>query len=286
MKILKGQTALLSGASRGLGVYMARSLARKGMNLALAARSAEGLERVRKEIEGMGVRAIAVPTDVAERGALERLVAKTTDVFGDIDVLVNNAGIELAGAYESLSLEEIEHMIKVNLTSAMLLTRLVLPGMRERNRGHIVNISSMAGVLPVPFDAGYSATKHGLVGLTRSLRLTAKLTGSAVSSSVICPGYMDDAGMYERSKQRYKALAPRVAGSLHAERAGEAVVEAIERDLPDLMVAPGAPRLFIALAGVAPRLFEWVGQRLGAFEAERAVAEGRDAERAGSKGAA
>ena len=80
MKILKGQTALLSGASRGLGVYMARSLAKKGMNLTLAARSAQGLEGVRKEIEGMGVRAIAVPTDVAERGALERLVERVREL--------------------------------------------------------------------------------------------------------------------------------------------------------------------------------------------------------------
>jgi short-subunit dehydrogenase len=284
VKILKGQTALLTGASRGLGLYMARALAHRGMNLVLAARSAEGLERVRKEIEAIGVRAIAVPTDVADRGALERLVEQATETFGAIDVLVNNAGIELPCAYEDLSLEEIERVIEVNLTGAMLLTRLVLPGMRERNRGHIVNISSLTGVLPVPFDAGYSTTKHGLVGFTRSLRLTAQCTGSAVSASVICPGYMDDAGMHEDNKRRYDVKAPRIAGSLAAERAGEAVIEAIERDLPDLMLAPGAPRLFIALAALAPRLFEWIAPRLGAFESETAIAERRAAERSESEG--
>lgn len=284
MKIVKGQTALLTGASRGLGVYMAGALAEKGMNLVLAARSAEALERVRKEMEGKGVQALAVPTDVADRSALERLVEQATAAFGSLDVLVNNAGIEFDCAYDRLSLDEIEQMIHVNLTSAMLLTRLVLPGMHERNEGHIVNISSMAGVLPTPFGEPYAASKYGLVGFTYALRLSEQHNGSAVSASVVCPGFMDDAGMYEDSKQQYGLTAPPIVGSLGAAHAAKAVVQAIERDLADVMVTPGLPRLFRAWSAVTPRIFERTAQRLGAYEQNRALAARRTAERAEGQG--
>ncbi len=107
MKIVKGQTALITGASRGLGVYMARALAAKGLNLVLAARSVGLLEEVRKEIEAIAVKAIAVPTDVASRSSLEHLVNRSVMEFGQIDVLVNNAGIEFTVAYYALALDEI-----------------------------------------------------------------------------------------------------------------------------------------------------------------------------------
>ena len=252
MKIVKGQTALITGASKGLGVYIARALAAKGMNLVLAARSVGLLEEVRNEIEAAAVKAIAVSTDVASCSSLEDLVNRSVMEFGHIDVLVNNAGIEFTVAYDALALDEIKQMIQVNLAAPMYLTRLVLPAMLARNSGYIVNISSGAGLLPTPYTEPYAATKFGLVGFTRSLRLTVQEMGSAVSASVICPGFMDDAGMYEHMKNQSGQKVPWIIGSLPAQKVANAVVRAIETDVPDIIVMPGAPRVLMALNAFAP----------------------------------
>ena len=280
MKIVKGQTALITGASKGLGVYMARALAAKGMNLVLAARSVGLLEEVRKEIEGIAVKAIAVPTDVASRTSLEHLVNRSVMEFGQIDVLVNNAGIEFTVAYDALALDDIEQMIRVNLAAPMFLTRLVLPAMLARNSGYIVNISSGAGLLPTPYSEPYAATKFGLVGFTRSLRLTVQEMGSAVSASVICPGFMDDAGMYEDMKEQSGEKVPWIIGSLPAQKVADAVVRAIETDVPDIIVMPGAPRGLMALNAFAPRFLEKMAKKLRLFSIYRAVAENRARDRA------
>ena len=279
MHIVKGQTALITGASKGLGVYIARSLAAKGMQLVLAARSGEALEAVRKEIETMGVKAVAVPIDVGDRQALEQLVEKAVDEFGTIDVLVNNAGIEYTTPYDALSPDEIEQMIRVNLTAPMLLTRLVLPDMMARNAGHIVNMASAAGVMPTSFTEPYSATKYGLVGFTRSLRLTAQERGSAVSASAICPGFLDDAGMYENMKQQYGVKAPWFIGSQSAQKAADAVIRAIENDLPEVVVMPGTPRVLMGLNALVPRFMEKVVVKFGFCSVFRDMAEYRSQER-------
>ncbi len=275
MKIIKGQTALITGASKGIGVYIARALALKGMDLVLAARSASELELVRRDVEALGVTAIAVPTDVSDQKALDSLVDRAVHEFGSIDVLMNNAGIERVATYDRLSLEDIEHMIRVNLHAPMALTRMILPDMLARNRGHIVNMSSAAGVLPTSYNEPYSATKFGLVGFTRSLRLTLQETGSAVSASVICPGFLDDAGLYENMKQAHGVRVPWFLGSMKAEKAADAVVRAIENDLPDVLVMPGAPRMLMSLSAWFPRLAETITVKMGVCRVFRGTAEQR-----------
>jgi 3-oxoacyl-[acyl-carrier protein] reductase len=141
MRHLTGRTAIITGGSRGLGPHIARALAREGMNLVLAARSEGALETRAAELRKEGVRAIGVPTDVSSQKALEALASVAAAEFETLDVLVNNAGVMTAYPYEKLAIEDIERVIRVNLTSAMILTRLVLPGMLERRRGHIVNLS-------------------------------------------------------------------------------------------------------------------------------------------------
>jgi NADP-dependent 3-hydroxy acid dehydrogenase YdfG len=162
MKDLAKRTAIITGASRGLGAYVARAFAAEEMNMVLAARSKDGLERVAEELRRSGVEAVTVPTDVTDRKALEALVAAADAEFGGADVLVNNAGALTVFPYDRIGIEDIELAVRLNLTSAMILTRLVLPGMVERGRGHIVNMSSLAGIWGPPFDAPYGATKAGL----------------------------------------------------------------------------------------------------------------------------
>jgi short-subunit dehydrogenase len=280
MQIIAGETAVITGASRGLGVYMARRLAAKGVNLVLAARSTDSLEEVSADIRTRGVEVIAVPTDVSVRAELEYLVYRATEEFGSIDLLVKNAGIECTSRYELLTLDEIEQALEVNLTAPMILTRLVLPAMLARDQGHIVNIASIAGVLVPAYAEAYAATKSGLISFTRSLRLSAKDRRSSVSASVVCPGFMEGAGMYERNKHKYGIKAPRLlGGSLRGEKAADAVVRAVEQDLPEVMVQRGTPRFSMAVSAMFPRLSEKIATAFGLCRGFKKIAERRAEER-------
>src|SRR5687767_12236694 len=145
MRKLRGSTALITGASAGIGMHVARALAAQGMNLALAARSVDKLEDLAAELTKTGVKAIAVETDVTVHESLRSVVAQTIDEFGKIDVLVNNAGIETYREFHELEIDEILRTIDTNLTATLVLTRFVIPHMLRAKRGHIVNMSSTAG---------------------------------------------------------------------------------------------------------------------------------------------
>lgn len=271
MRDLASRTAVLTGASRGIGPYIARALVKERMNLVLAARSAAELESVAAEARAGGVRAIAIPTNVADRAALEALVAGANHEFGAIDVLVNNAGIVRPSAYHKLQAEDIERMIRVNLTAPMLLSWMVLPGMLKRRRGHIVNMSSLAGKAGPPYDEPYAATKAGLIGFTESLR--AEYRGTGVSASVICPGFVEGAGMYQHLGEGRGLVAPRLLGTVSPEAVARAVVRAIKRDAPEVLVNPGPTRLLMTLAELSPSLREWVMRRFGVVDLFRRAAE-------------
>ncbi len=277
MKDLRGRTAILTGASKGLGVYVARALAKEGTNLVLAARSVSALEEVRKAVERLGVRAIAVPTDVGDRSALESLVERSRSEFGAIDILVNNAGIELTLAYHKLKPEEIEEIVRVNLIAPMHLTWLVLPGMLERGKGHIVNMSSLAGKAGPAYEEPYGATKAGLIGFTQSLRGTYRRHG--VSASVVCPGFVEE-GMYAQTKQEFGVEAPRRLGVSKPEAVARGVIRAIKKDLPEVIVNPGPIRLLLAATAISPSLGEWILERTGADAVFHKVAELRESQRA------
>jgi len=263
MKDLTQHTAVITGASRGIGPYVARALAAEKMNLVLAARSAEGLDRVAGELRESGVEAIAVPTDVTDRKALEVLVAAAIEGFGAIDVLVNNAGALTVFPYDRIGIEDVERTLRLNLISAMILTRLVLPGMVERGRGHIVNMSSIAGIWAPPFDAVYGATKAGLIGFTRSLRQ--EYRGSGISASVICPGYVEQAGLYHDAQQATGATASALAGRTTPRAVARAVVKAIKSDRPQIMVNSPPLRPLAVLTALSPRLGDWLVRSANGF---------------------
>ena len=185
MKDLRNANAIVTGASRGLGVHIARALASSGVNVAVAARSAQQLEAVRAELVSLGVKAVGIRADVTVAAERQELVDRATAELGPIDILVNNAGTEQCSRYTDLDPTQIEAMVNLNLTAPLLLIRAVLPGMLDRGKGHIVNLSSGAGKVAQPFDAVYSATKFGLVGATHALR--AEYLGSPVGFSVVCP---------------------------------------------------------------------------------------------------
>lgn len=256
MRELMGRTAVVTGASGGIGVFVAKALASEGMNLVLTARSQQALEEVAKDIRQMGVKALAVPCDVAVNADRERLVSQAQSEFGRIDVLVNNAGIETYCPFEELPIEQIHKTIDVNLTSAMVLARLVLPGMLAAGSGHIVNMSSTAGKHGPAYGAAYGASKAGLISLTETLR--SEFKGRGVSASVICPGFTNDGGIYERMKDATGKGTPLQMGATSAEIVASAVVSAIQKDRAEVLVNWPPMRPVFVLAELWPKLGEWI----------------------------
>ncbi len=273
MRRLQGRNGIITGASRGLGVYIARALAARGVNLMLVARSAGDLERVRSGIESLGVRCVCVAADVGDLAALGLLVSRAEAELGPVDLLINNAGIERSSDYHSLKLDEIQRALAVNLQAPMLLSRLVLPGMLERRRGHIVNVASLAGLAGIAFNEAYGATKHGLVGFTRSLRLSLQARGTPVSASAVCPGYTRTSGMYQQHVQNGGVPAPFLLGAGRPEAVAAAVVRAIRRDLPEVIVNPMPVRPLLLLWNLFPRFAEWLQHKLGLTVMGRLVAD-------------
>jgi short-subunit dehydrogenase len=273
MQIRRGDVALITGASRGIGRHIALALARRGMDLVLAARSQDGLDAVAEQVRSAtGATVWTLRVDLGDRGEAAGLAARAEAAAGHVDVLVNNAGLESIIRPDEASLEDLGTMTDVNLLAPMVLTRTVLPGMIERGRGHVVNVASMAGVVAVAYQEPYNATKFGLVGYTRALRLSAQDQGWGISASVICPGFMAGEGMYESMTKDYGVIAPKTMRSLPVELVGDAVVKAVEKDLPDVLLMPGVPRV-MAVANIAiPRLFERLGHRLDLSALFRSVA--------------
>ena len=179
-----GPVAIVTGASAGIGAATARELARLGSTVVLAARRPEELEAQAAALRNQGWDAIAIPADISNVAQVQRLVERTQDTFGKVDVLVNNAGIGWTKLLVNSSAEDIINLVNINLTGAILMTRAVLPGMLERNHGAIINVSSVCGRVAV--EPLYSATKYGIRGFSLSLRR--QLSGSNVSVSLVSPG--------------------------------------------------------------------------------------------------
>ena len=270
---LHGAHVLLTGGSRGIGPFMARGLLARGTNLTLTARSEEDLAAVR---EALGPERVAIaPGDVSVEADREKMVGVAEESFGPIDVLVNNAGIESVLPFSEFEDDEIRRVLEVNLEAPILLTRLVVPGMIERGKGHIVNISSLSGRTGPPYHTIYASTKHGLYGFSLSLR--AELRGTGVSTSVICPGYITEAGMFAEQRGMDP---PKKSGAWGTPRdVTRAVVRSIEKNVPDIIVARGMAKLADIAVAVSPRLVDAIARRTGGYRPQEITAQAEVAKR-------
>ena len=268
MKPLNGQHAIVTGASRGIGATVAEALAREGVHLTLAARSKDDLDRVADGCRSHGVKVETVACDLTTSDGRAALVtAAEASAAGPPSILVNNAGTELLGPYHRATPSAIEGLINLNLVAPMLLTRDVLPAMVAARRGHVVNLSSMAGKAGTPFAATYSATKSALVGATAALR--AEYRGTGVSFSVICPVFVTGTGMFNRlGEDRVKV--PRVVGTVSVDRVVAAVLKSITHDKPEILLGSPAMRPLLAIGALAPRAHAAVVARVGVRERFRA----------------
>ena len=261
---LQGTTALLTGATGGIGQAIARALTAAGSRVTLTGRRIDVLEPLAHEL---GAQTIAA--DLAEREDVARLAQAAVDV----DVLVANAALPASGPLESFSVEQLDRALDVNLRAPIVLARELGTAMRERGRGHIVLISSTAGKTATSGSALYSATKFGLRGFGQALR--ADLHGSGVGVSVVFPGFIRDAGMFHDSG----AQIPSYVGTRTPEQVADAVLTAIRRDRGEIDVAPASVRLGAKFAQVAPGASARLTRRLGSDEIAREIASGQSAKR-------
>jgi NAD(P)-dependent dehydrogenase (short-subunit alcohol dehydrogenase family) len=189
---LEGRVALITGASRGIGRAIARGYAREGAVVAVTARSAADLESLVEEIRQGGGRAVAIPADLADLAKMAvpaRVVQQVLESFGTIDIMVNNAGIGSSSSPRPVvDFDDAfwNKTLALNLTAPYLLTKAVLPVLLAKKWGRIINIASINGKLPAIHGAAYTASKHGLLGLTRTLALEVAREGITVNA--ICPG--------------------------------------------------------------------------------------------------
>jgi short-subunit dehydrogenase len=258
---LKDRVVVVTGASRGLGEQIARRCAKEGAKVALVARDKARLEALAAELPGSA----AIPADLMKTEDFSRLLAEVEAKLGPIDVLVNNAGIEITESFLKLKPEEADSILQTNLHAPINLTRLVLPGMLTRKSGVVVNVSSMSGKGPTPYNSIYAAAKHGINGFTSSVLL--ELAGTGVHIGVVCPGFVGGTGMWASTGLK----APWVLREVSPEDVVEAVLS-VTRGAQEVLVTAGPIRPLLAIQELFPSLRLPLMERFGIVAALKARA--------------
>jgi 3-oxoacyl-[acyl-carrier protein] reductase len=213
---LTDRIALVTGASQGIGAIIARQLATQGARVILAARNLERLQAEAEIIRQAGGDAQTLVLDLAEPEALEDSLGSLDDGWRDIDILVNNAGVTADALLVRMTLNQWEHVLRVNLTGAFAMSRLVARGMMKRRWGRIISISSVVGLMGNPGQANYAAAKAGLIGFSKSL--ARELASRGITVNVIAPGYVETA-MTERLSE---AAREKLQNAIPMDRLGKA----------------------------------------------------------------
>jgi short-subunit dehydrogenase len=284
----RGKTVLITGGTRGLGLVLARQLAREGANLALCARDPEEVQRAYQDLAERGVAILARPCDLRYRDRVREFIEETRRQLGPIDVLINNAGIISVGPVETMTLHDFHDAMAINYFAALHTILEVLPEMRERRQGRIVNVTSIGGKLSVPHLLPYCAGKFALVGLSEGLR--AELAKDGIVVTTICPGLMRTGSprnaqfkSQHRKEHTWFAISDSLPGfTISAESAARKIVNACRHGDAEVVLSWPA-KLGVLLHGIAPGLTAdlcgWVNRLLpdaGGIGSELAL--GRDSE--------
>ena len=260
---LYNKIALITGASRGIGRSIAIAFAKEGADVVLVARTLEQLETVAREIKEKGREALPIACDVASTQEVENLNKTVQERFRRIDILVNNAGISKRAKFLEYENETWFDVIRVNLFSVYLCTKAFLPMMQQSETGRIINMASVAGKAPVPFNTAYSASKHGLLGLTKSLASEVALSGyPEITVNAICPFFVDT-DMF-RGSNGYIAQMSKMAGISQKEIIEKAVGRSLQQRVlePDEVAAMAVYLASDDARGVTGQAFNICGGRI------------------------
>ena len=260
---MQGKVAIVTGASRGIGQIIAKTLSKRGVKIIAIARSMNNLSKTCQLIEDEGGQATPIMADMTQSENFELLIKKASSVYGQLDYLVNNAGIEQYQHFKNYSSEYIDNCLKTNLHAPILLSKAILPQLLEQGSGHIINIASLAGKKGVSYNSIYSASKSGLIIWTDAMRQELSHTG--VNISVVCPGFIRDSGMFHDSGQS----APKLLGSSLPQDVADGVIKSIQKNSAEVIVNPGPMKPLLALNQISPRLGDWVVKLFGVPEMNR-----------------
>lgn len=269
---LHGTTAIVTGGSRGIGLAIARELIARGANVAICARDEQELAAAEEDLTGRGGDVLSVVCDVTQADEIAEFVNKTRARFGPIDVLVNNAGTITVGPVAHHTLADFRDAMDVNFEAPLLFILDVMPEMRRRGRGRIVNVASFGGKIPSPHLAAYAASKHALVGLSESLRT--ELVDDGIYVTTVCPGLVRSGsagpnatfkGNHEAEKAWFVTGDVTPVVSIHPDRLAHQIVDALQNGDAELITPFAASlqsKLHGLLPGVVTEATTWVNRLL------------------------
>ena len=273
---MEPRNAIVTGASHGIGQYIARALAARHLDLLLVARSEAELARLAGELETDGSKAAVAAVDLGDPDAARQIAETAAAELGTVDVLVNNAATEPQTRFHVLTPAEIGNVLQVDLISPLLLARLLLPGMLERRYGRIISISSLAGHTSFPYTEAYAAAKDGLTAFSRVLHSDYRDTGVTATSIILGP--VKDTGISARTLAE-TGLTASTTFSVSPQKVAAATLRAIGNPKAEIVVSIGPGRLLKALMDYFPGLGPALNRLSGADKLMTSVADYREAAR-------
>ncbi len=249
--MLKGKIVIITGAAGGIGSSAARLFAHQGAVLVLTDIRDKELQELGEIMKDPGAEIMTVKHDIRDPESWKSLVEKVRKKYGRIDILINNAGVIQPGTAERISLDEVQHQVSVNFSGTMNGCRAVLPAMKEQGSGKIVNIASLGGIVPMPGEAVYSATKFAIRGY--SLSLYAELHNSPVGVAVVCPDSVDTPQL-DYELQYDEAVLSFIGDPLKPEKVAKGILKAVRTKKAEVLVPPGMG-IFCRIGMAFPRLY-------------------------------
>ena len=249
---LTGRTVIVTGASSGIGRETAREFAKHGANVVLASRNREKLEAIAADI---GKAATVIPVDVTDRLSVEALVRRTVEEYDAIDVLINNAGVGLFAPVADGNLDNARHLFEANFWGAVNCIQAATPYMISQRRGHIVNVSSVAGRISPPHMGMYAASKHALAAISDALRV--ELSSKGIGVSTIYPGLTDTSFMENMLQEVEAPVVPPIARFVSSAVVATRIFQAVRFNLRDAYVSPEDVAA-VAADALVPQLSDWL----------------------------